>query len=646
MSVQFEVRVITNNGAAEVKEIRTELAETGRQATETGGLLKKMGDAAFTFNNISAAITTAGAEINRLVEPGIAFNSSLKDMQAITGVSDTMLEKLGQQARNTAKTFGLDAAAGVESYKLLLSKLGPELANTPDALAKMGEQNAILSKQLGGDLTAAANVATTAMNQYGVSMEDPAKAAGVMAEMNNIMSAAAKQGSAELPAIAAALEQSGMMAKTANVSFAELNAGIQILDKSGKKGAEGGVALRNVMATLSEGSFMSRQSLAMLQAAGVDVNTLGDKSKSLSERMAALRPIVGDTAAMTQLFGKENVAAGIALAQNTGELANLTQQITGTNTAQEMANTKMSSFSEKMARANAQMKDWGISLFNATEGFLPFVQIGMGAVQTISNLGGAVHAFGLLANTSMVKSIMSSVTAFGSWIASTITATAAQWGLNIALNANPLGLVVLAVAAAVGAIALLITYWDEIKAAIGAFAEWVWNHHPFKFLIDLVDKIFPGFKAKMGELWDWVKKQFEVLLGWLDKAWQWIKKLFGGGDASLTVTEKSVTEYGQAAGTEGVSAAAVAASGGGITLGGGKGSSGSTKNSATSETASRINSGGSRPTQIQVIIHKIQDYTMVKTETLEMGAKEAADKILEMIVTNLNSLDGGALTGA
>ena len=35
-----------------------------------------------------------------------------------------------------------------------------------------------------------------------------------------------------------------MAAKGAGVSFEETNAAIQVLDKAGKKGAEGGVALR------------------------------------------------------------------------------------------------------------------------------------------------------------------------------------------------------------------------------------------------------------------------------------------------------------------------------------------------------------------------------------------------------------------
>ena len=49
-----------------------------------------------------------------------------------------------------------------------------------------------------------------------------------------------------------------MAAKAAGVSFAETNAAIQVLDKAGKKGSEGGVALRNVMSTLAQGRFLPK----------------------------------------------------------------------------------------------------------------------------------------------------------------------------------------------------------------------------------------------------------------------------------------------------------------------------------------------------------------------------------------------------
>ena len=136
----------------------------------------------------------------------------------------------------------------------------------------MGDSIATLSKTMGGNVAGATEVLTTAMNQFQVSTKDPIQAAGEMQRMMNVMAAAAQAGSAELPSISAALQQAGMAAKGANVSFAETNAAIQVLDKAGKKASEGGVALRNVLATLAQGRFLHKDVQQELSAAGVNMN--------------------------------------------------------------------------------------------------------------------------------------------------------------------------------------------------------------------------------------------------------------------------------------------------------------------------------------------------------------------------------------
>src|SRR5690606_15717959 len=191
-------------------------------------------------------------------QPGIELSSSMADMSAMAGVTGETLKQLETYARSNAKECGGSASTSAESYKLLLSQLTPESAKAPSALQAMGRSVSTTSKLMGNDTTAASEVLTTAMNQYQVSLQDPIKASATKASMMNIMAAGAKEGSAELPQIKQALEQSGLAAKTANVSFEETNAWIQVLDKSGKKGSEGGVALRNVMASLSQGRFLPK----------------------------------------------------------------------------------------------------------------------------------------------------------------------------------------------------------------------------------------------------------------------------------------------------------------------------------------------------------------------------------------------------
>ena len=346
------------------------------------------------MNQCSEYINNLSNSIDELMRPGADLNAQLADLAAISGAAGKELAIIEENARATAIAFGGSAAQSVEAYKLLLSQLSPELTKYPAALRAMGDNIAILSKTMGGDATAAATVLTTAMNQFGVSLADPMEASEKMAEMMNIMAAAGREGSAELPTIQKALEQCGMMAKASGVSFAEANAAIQALDKAGKKGAEGGVALRNVMSILGQGRFLPKDVQQELAAAGVDINDLTDKSKSLTERMRALQPVMNDSALFTKLFGRENSAAAMALMQSLDQVDAWTVAITGTNTAVDQSQIIMETYDERLSRIRARFDDIKISIFNVCGDFGIWTQVVSQALIPVAQLIPLISGLG------------------------------------------------------------------------------------------------------------------------------------------------------------------------------------------------------------------------------------------------------------
>lgn len=325
---------------------------------------------------------------------GVTLDANLHDLSAVAGVTGGKLKEIEGYARESAKAFGTDASVAVTGYKLLLSQLSPELGKYPAALKSMGECIQTTSKLMGGDGVSAAEVLTTAMNQYGVSLEDPTRASAEMARMMNVMAAAGKAGSAELPAIKMALQQCGMAAKAAGVSFEEANAAIQVLDKAGKKGAEGGVALRNALAIISSGRFTEKTAMEGLAAAGVDVAKLADKSLTLKQRLEMLRPIVNDSALVSKYFGRENSAAALALINGTDALGGFTEAVTGTRSAEEQAATVMESYAERQARVNQRIEDLKISLFQSTGDFTLWASAIGGALVPLAQMMPLIEGVG------------------------------------------------------------------------------------------------------------------------------------------------------------------------------------------------------------------------------------------------------------
>jgi TP901 family phage tail tape measure protein len=477
------------------------------------------------LNSIIQNISSAADGLTAMNAPGLKLSTSLADLSAITGLTGEKLKEIEGYARDNAKTFGGSAAEAAESYKLILSQLTPEIAKQPKALQAIGNSVSTLSKIMGGDSVAATEVLTTAMNQYQVSLKDPIRASKDMSSMMNIMAASAKEGSAELPQIKSALEQAGLAAKTSNVSFAETNAAIQVLDKSGKKGAEGGVALRNVLATLSEGRFLPKDVKKELTSAGIDVNALGDRTKSLKERLEPLKKIMGDQALVTKLFGKENNAAAISLISGTNEMGRLTKAVQNTNTAYEQAAIIMKSPEEQNKRLQAQVDNFKISLFNSTGGLIGYADVLGSTARDFSNLlpifSGAGKVFSTLTSATKLQAFWTSVVS-----KATAVWTGIQTAFNVVMSLNPVALVAIGV------------------AALGAAIVWVasktegWGQ-AWKHTITGAKLLFTGYVDTVKARWNTVVNGFMIGIGKIQIAWYKFKNLIGVGDKSANNAEIS-----------------------------------------------------------------------------------------------------------
>lgn len=511
---------ISGNCNAVVAEISGGVENLQRNLRATTSLWDTFEGKILALNQFTQYVGNLSQTLNETLAPGAALNASLADLQAISGATGRELETVERFARSTAREFGVSASGAVESYKLLLSQLSPELTKNTAALDAMGRNVAILSKTMGGDTTAAAEVLTTAMNQYGVSLEDPMEASRQMADMMNIMAAAGREGSAELPTIKVALEQCGMAAKAAGVSFAETNAAIQVLDKAGKKGSEGGVALRNVMSTLAQGRFLPKDVREELAAAGISVNDLTDKSKSLAERLQVLKPVMADDALFSKLFGKENSAAAMALVQGIPKVEQWTAAISGTNTAVEQSKVIMETYNERLARVQAKFDDIKISIFNSCGDLGIWTQVVAGALVPLSQLVPLIY--GAAKAVIFLRSV-NFKGAFTGVVSSIRNVVAGLMMQNIAITASGgywLAFKVLAqnVCRSIGVAIMNIPIVGWIAAAIAAVIA---------IIQQLWDKCY-GFRVAVFTAWEGIKALFSALWEWLSGLWQRISAFFVG----------------------------------------------------------------------------------------------------------------------
>lgn len=677
---------IDGNFTVKLEEMNRATGEFTAEVQKAQGWVDRFVGFAGKIDILSDGIVKTTQALASFGQSGIALNTSMTDLQAVTGVTGEGLKQIESYARDTAKVFGIDAAGAVESYKLILGQLSPELAKSPVALKAMGEHVATLSKLMGGDATAAAETLNTAMNQYGVDLSDPIKASEEMARMMNVMAAAGQEGSAELPQIKEALEQAGMAAKGAGVSFEEANAAIQVLDKAGKKGSEGGIALRNVIATLSQGRFLPKDVQKELRAAGINVTDLADRGKSLKERLELLRPVMNDAALFAKLFGKENTNAAMALVGGTEEVGRYTEAIQGTQSANDQAAVVMEGFAERQARIRQQIEDFKISVFNATgdvylwagalsDTLIPLSQLMpllSGAYPIIKGVSiwifqgakglflfgkGALTALinvGKLAVTLLTKGL----SALAYYIGSLVTGGSAQLGFaamsQIAFTSFKSAAVTACrtVSAAIMSIPL-IGWIAAAIAAIVAIGVYFWNTSA-KFRATLKG-LWASFKAVFSNIWDLAKEVFGSISDLIKAAFS----LDGDGiSAAISKMTGAFSKFGKETGNafqqaydqeikdslakakqqkddEGASGD-LSDTIGNVDLpvittpGGGGGGS--------TESSSRHSGGGGsgKATNVTIHIGKLVDNLTIKTSNLSTDPSEVKGIITELLISAVN----------
>jgi TP901 family phage tail tape measure protein len=430
------------------------------------------------FDAVDRIANTLAEPLRQGTQQVYDFDHSLRELSAITKVSGDGLDMIGESARSMSTDLGGSAAGHLQTFQVLLSKLTPELAKSPQALESMGVTTAHLARTMKGDVGGAVNALTSALNQFAVSMDDPNEAANTARVMMNQMAAAAQVGAVEVPSVAAALDQSGASARAAGLSFVETNAALQVLGKLGKEGAEGGVALRNVLSILGKQDFLPKEVLERLKSAGVNVKALADKSVPLADRLDNLKKIA-NTNLLEGMFG-ENQQAARALIENTDLVRQYTDEIAKAGPAgEEMSATIGESYDMVKDRIVQNLNDIKLSVFSLTGDTLPYLDVIGGAFMSALTI-----APGMLAMVELMKMVglTSRLAALGTtlWSFATTGLSVAQWGLNAAFYASPIGWII-------GAIAL-----------VTAGVIYAWNH-------------FEGFRKFLYSLWESFKAVFTNL---------------------------------------------------------------------------------------------------------------------------------------
>lgn len=454
---------------------------------------------------------------------GIAFEQSMADLKAITGIVGKGFDKLAESARKVGRETGLGAQGAVEAYTLLASQINIDKIGI-EGLMRLQRETITLAKAGGISLSDSATAMAATINQFGLN-------AGEAARVVNVLAAGSKYGAAEVVDLAQSFKVAGATAAAAGLTVEDTAGAIEVLSQMNVKGSEAGTALRNVIVKLQT-------------ALGMDLSRTG-----LAAALETLKPKLNDVSYLANVFGAENIAAAQYLIENSAAVREMTDAVTATNTAQEQAAIRTETMGERMKVIRAHIEDMKIGLFNATGGLTGYASaLGDTAVMisqllplggVLKNIAVGTIALSMSIGSQLTTSVKAAASAWPGFImnlqfmsgmvlsritmgiramASALTlqnmaakaAAAGTAALNAVMSANPIVIVATAVAALAAGIAYAYRQSEQFRA--------------------VVDKLWEGAKRIGTTLVENVVSALKSVWKWGENAWNAVKRFLGFGD--------------------------------------------------------------------------------------------------------------------
>lgn len=273
-----------------------------------GSLKKFAGPASIA---VVAASTVGGAMVTA-EKHAIEFEDALSNLSAITGTTGKDLDALKDRIIATGKETHTSFKTIADAYTVVGSKM-PTLLQNQEGLDAVTRSVITLKKASRMSLEDATNSLTGIMNQMGASFFEAD-------EYINVLAAGSKNGAGDIQYLATAFDQCGTAVNTAGLSIQQGTALIEMLAEKQPSASTAGVQLRNVLLKLSTAS-----------------DEYNPKVVGLTTALQNLSKKTGDTSFMVKMFGAENMAAAIQLANNAVKVRNLTKAVTGTTEAHKQA---------------------------------------------------------------------------------------------------------------------------------------------------------------------------------------------------------------------------------------------------------------------------------------------------------------------
>ena len=517
------------------------ISATGEKLQEVGGKIEGAGKKLLPVTATVTALGTAS------VKTAADFEASMSKVAAVSGASGKELEDLTAKAREMgSKTkFSASEAAEAMNYMAMAGW------KTEDMLSGIeGVMN--LAAASGEDLAITSDIVTDALTAFGLSAQDSGHFADVLA-------AASSNANTNVSMMGETFKYCAPIAGALGFSVEDTAEAIGLMANAGIKSTQAGTSLRTIMTNLSGEVKICGENIGEVTVATTNADgSMRDLSDILADCRVAFSGLSESekAAAAESLVGK-NAMSGFLALMNAGEgdIAKLSGAIDNCNgAAQSMADTMNNNLEGQLTILKSQLQELAISfgeiLLPAVKSIVSFLQgfinvlnsMPDGMKQTIVTIALVAAALGpVLIIIGKVISAVGTIMTIVPKVAGVIkTVQGAFVALNATMLANPIVLIIAAIAALVAAFIYLWNtneefrqFWIDLWESIKEIAVAVWEAlkeffvAAWEFIKTTAETVWNAIAGFFTGLWEGIRNTFTTVVNaissFLSTAWNTIQ---------------------------------------------------------------------------------------------------------------------------
>lgn len=557
-----------SNLSGELNENKTKLINAEKAADELSKSMDDVGNSAegatggFTVfkgalsNLISNTIQNAIGKLKELVsttiDVGMKFDTSMSKVQAISGATGDELSQLRDKAKEMGSTTKFTATESAEAfnYMAMAGWKTEDMLNGIDGVLNLAAAS-------GSDLATTSDIVTDALTAMGYSAGDAGKLADVMA-------AASSNANTNVEMMGHTFQYAAPIVGALGYSMEDTAVSIGLMANAGIKADKAGTALRSILTRLSA---PPKECAEAMEKLGISITNTDGTMKPMKEVIENLRESFSglSEAEQTQLAknlaGQEAMSGLLAIVNAAPEdYDKLTKAVENSSgAAKKMADTMLDNTEGGFTLLKSNIEGVQIAIY---EKFEPALRKGIDILNDLTNavrfvvdhsgeftaaLAAMVAGIGAYVGYTTALKVMEK-----GWQSLTIVqkaAAAAQWALNVAQNASPIGLVIAGITALVAAFVVLwnksegfrnfwIGLWEKIKEVaepiIKSISEWfsqAWDKvkeiwAPIgEFFSNLFNDIVESVKPIISSISDAFKEAWELIKVIWDKVSPYFKTI-------------------------------------------------------------------------------------------------------------------------